>query len=225
MNHSTIGARMSSSDALDALLREADPHSGPLDARVLASAAALADDARRAALTGPPPPRRRRWVPFAAAGVVVASFTAGTAFATDLYTNWAVHLEIAGEVVDKTVDADVVIPISFETTSGETVACTYAVAYVWGDVEDITSFVSQHDWSDLGRKAYARHLELPYYPEAVTDISDDGTRRELTKEEILAQGPVFSAAIDAVFTDELPPALREAEFVAQGRTDCDGDWQ
>lgn len=209
---------------LDAVLTAADPHPDDLDPVVLSSAAALVDSTRDAA-AGTSRRRRRLWIPAVSVAALLATVGTGAAVATDFFQAWPVHFEINGEVVDKVVDADVVIPITYTTEGGRTVSCTYALAYVWGETSDLREFVSSHDWSGLGQRAYEEHVANPYYPTSVTTIDENGTRTELTPEEIRADGPVFSHAIGVVFTAELPPELRDDEYLSQGHTDCDGDSQ
>lgn len=209
---------------LDEVLAASDPHAGDLDRVVLASALALVETTRDAA-TATSRHRRRLWIPAVSIAALLATAGTGAAVATDFFRSWPVHFEIAGEVVDKVVDADVVIPIEYTTESGVHVSCTYALAYVWGETSGLHDFVSSHDWSGLGQRAYEEHIARPFYPSSVTRIDEDGTRTELTPEEIRADGPVFSHAIDVVFTAELPAELRDDEYLSQGHTDCDGAGQ
>ena len=212
---------MPSSD-LDAVLTAADPQpddlSDELRADLLAMVAATRARATRRR-------RRRLWIPAVSIGAIVLVGGTGAAVATDWFQSMRVHLEIGGEVIDKTVEADVVIPISYTTEDGAAHSCTYALAYVWGEADALRDFVASHDWTDLGQRAYDYHVAHPWYPSSVTSIDEDGTRHELTAEEIRAEGPVFSHAIDTVFAQELPADLRDDEYVSQGSTDCDGSEQ
>jgi len=218
MNASEISTRLPDG-GLDRLLAAADPAS-PVSSSALTAAAldALVDDARAAAPAGI---RRRRRGALVVAVVAAASLVAGAAYATDGFSQLPYSVEIDGQAIEGVADADVVIPVTFTTRDGTVQSCTYSIAYFWGEREAIAEWVGTQDWSGLGQAAYERHLADPYYPESSTVIFDDGTEHEMTAEEIRASGPIFSVALDREFEARIPAELRDDEYVATGRTDCE----
>jgi len=64
-----------------------------------------------------------------------------------------------GALVVNTIDTDVTVPLTITTVTGETVTCSARLgAGAENFIDDLalSAFVSNHDWSNLGQRAYAR---------------------------------------------------------------------
>jgi hypothetical protein len=64
-----------------------------------------------------------------------------------------------GALVVNTIDTDVTVPLTITTVTGETVTCSAELgAGAENFIDDfaLSAFVRDHDWSNLGQRAYAR---------------------------------------------------------------------
>ncbi|TBN58019.1 hypothetical protein EYE40_11795 [Glaciihabitans arcticus] len=63
-----------------------------------------------------------------------------------------------------TIQSDITVPITYVSTSGDTVSCTASLDAgaddFWGDLA-VSAYVRDHDWSDLGERIHARVLAEP----------------------------------------------------------------
>jgi len=94
---------------------------------------------------------RNRWaligIPVAAAGVLALT---------------------AGALVVNTITSDVTVPLTITTTDGSVVSCSADLAAGAENLFDeiaLTEFVRNHDWSNLGQRAYTRALASDEAPE------------------------------------------------------------
>jgi hypothetical protein len=204
---------------IDTLLARADPVPEPPDDHLVALAESLAE-ANRVAVASPRRHLRRRWLWIPVACVAGLSAASGAAAATGVFDGWHVNFTVEGKTIDRDVTPDVSIPLRFVTTDGQHLSCTYSLAYVWGDAQPLRKFLTGHDWRGFGQEAYDEFIAHPYYPTEVTEVDMDGTEHKLSAAEIHAQGPEFEHSIDVVLERTIPPALRDAEVISTGSSDC-----
>lgn len=137
---------------LDDRMNNADPAKGLSDANLSPTVLAMWERAQSAS---PSPSRRRKWR-VAIPVIAVALVTTGAAVAVP-------------RVLLSMGEPDVQIPISYETASGTTVSCAYAL-YLGDDVrtpedEHVATVLAGTDWTGLGQDIHDYAVSNPRVPQ------------------------------------------------------------
>ncbi|WP_322411010.1 hypothetical protein [Microbacterium invictum] len=201
-------------DSLQSRLAAADPVDTDVDARLneLVRDVVAATEAEATTASPSPAPwwkRRRITIPIGVAGVLALT---GAAFVLPLD-----RFGVGGI----TVDADVVIPISYTTDTGVDVDCRYAIYY--GDPTDRTesderlaAFMVEQDWSGVGQRMYVRAIANPFVPGRDGGLQSD---TQANRDQMS-----LSIAISDVIEEIIPDDLRDNRegLIESSVTDCQG---
>lgn len=120
-----------------------------------------------------------------------------------------------------TFTPDTVIPISYVTSSGYAVECTYSLAVRSWDGTDVSAakeWVATHDWSGIGQRGYDSAVAAPM------SVGDDGLDPGLTQESLDRMS--VSRGIATVIIDEIPGDFLDQPGVGTaGNSTCNWEFR
>jgi hypothetical protein len=124
----------------------------------------------------------------------------------------------AGALAVQVAEADIVVPISYTTDTGQSFSCSTAIdAGSAFDPDDraLSAFIRSHNWSGLGQDIYDRALAEPFDP-ATTDLPNQ------PQDQIDHQSWMTGMTNEII--DQIPPALfgTDAAWISWNSQDCTG---
>lgn len=194
---------------LDDRMKKADPAHGLTDANLLPQILAMWE---RAQSTSPSPQRRRKWR-IAIPVIAVALVATGAAVAVPTVLGIGEQNTI--------VDPDVQIPISYETASGTTVSCAYAL-YLGDDVrtpddEHVATVLAGTDWTGLGQDIHDYAVSNPRVPQDGEVWTSDSVE--------MRDAISFKLAVVPMIERRLPSDLQGVVEVWRTASTCKGPFR
>lgn len=193
---------------LDELIRKADPAIGINDETVERRVLDGISASRRSRPSTPRPWWTRAKVAIPAGVGVLA-----------LITGAAVVIPMQLQVDETPVEVDLQLPVSYTTSSGEDITCTYGIYFGEpearpADLEEAIAELSSQDWSSFGDQVYQHATEHPVTPQ-------DGEVWTVDSQEVRDKMS-FELAVSAVVLGRLPSDLASGMPRFAGTTDCMG---